>query len=182
MDRVSSDGDRARFETLVLPYLADAYTLAGWLAGNRSDAEDIVQEGCLRAFQGFGAFANGNPRAWLLAIVRNTACSWLGKNRSSDLVLVDDLVAVEQKQAARCGNRGSVTPETELIAKADASKLQAAITELPLAFREALVLRDVQGLDYREIAEVTRVPVGTVMSRLSRARQKLVAAIATDER
>ena len=107
--------------------------------------------------------------------------SWLGKNRAPELLLVDDLVAVEQKQAGRNGNGGSATPEAELIAKADATRLEAAVAELPLAFREALVLRDVQGLDYREIADVTRVPVGTVMSRLARARQRLVAAIAADE-
>jgi len=127
MGGVSSDGDRARFQALVLPYLADAYTLAGWLAGNRSDAEDIVQEACLRAFQGFGAFANGSPRAWLLRIVRNTAYSWLGKNRSPDLMLVDDLVLVEQEQADRNGNGRSVTPESDLIAKADAAQLEAAM-------------------------------------------------------
>jgi len=182
MGSVNSNEDSTCFQALVLPYLADAYALAGWLAGNRTDAEDIVQEACLRAFQGFGAFANGSPRAWLLTIVRNTAYSWLSKNRSSDLRLVDDLVSVEQKQAARRGCRGSVTPETELIAKADATQLEAAIAELPLSFRETLVLRDLQGLDYREIAEVTRVPVGTVMSRLARARQRLVAAVATDGR
>jgi len=181
MAGVSSEHDRTRFQALVLPHLGDAYALAGWLAGNRADAEDIVQEACLRAFQGFGGFANGNARAWLLTIVRNTAYSWLGKNHAPELLLVDDLVAVEQKQAGRNGNGGSATPEAELIAKADATRLEAAVAELPLAFREALVLRDVQGLDYREIADVTRVPVGTVMSRLARARQRLVAAIAADE-
>ena len=182
MAGVSSEHDRTRFQALVLPHLADAYALAGWLAGNRADAEDIVQEACLRAFQGFAGFANGNARAWLLTIVRNTAYSWLGKNRAPELLLVDDLVAVEQKQAGRNGNGGWATPEAELIAKADATRLEAAVAELPLEFREALVLRDVQGLDYREIADVTRVPVGTVMSRLARARQRLVAAIAADER
>ena len=125
MGSVSSNEDGTRFQALVLPYLADAYALARWLAGNRTDAEDIVQEACLRAFQGFGAFAGGSPRAWLLTIVRNTAYSWLGKNRSSVLLLVDDLVSVEQKQAACRGCRGSVTPETELIAKADATQLEA---------------------------------------------------------
>src|SRR5262249_8143194 len=103
MGGVSSNEDGTRFQALVLPYLADAYALASWLVGNRTDAEDIVQEACLRAFQGFGAFANGSPRAWLLTIVRNTAYSWLGKNRSSDLLLGDDLVSVEQEQAARRG-------------------------------------------------------------------------------
>jgi DNA-directed RNA polymerase specialized sigma24 family protein len=106
MAGVSSEHDRTRFQALVLPHLADAYALAGWLAGNRADAEDIVREACLRAFQGFAGFANGNARAWLLTIVRNTAYSWLGKNRAPELLLVDDLVAVEQKQAGRNGNGG----------------------------------------------------------------------------
>src|SRR5260370_19899103 len=161
MGSVSSSEDCTRFQALVLPYLADAYALAGWLASNRTDAEDIVQEACLRAFQGFGAFANGSPRAWLLTIVRNTAYSWLRKNRSPDLLLVDDVVSVEQKQAARRGCGGSVTPETELIAKADATQLEAAIADLPLSFREMLVLGDLQGLNYVELADVTRVPVGS---------------------
>jgi RNA polymerase sigma-70 factor (ECF subfamily) len=184
MAGMTSDGNRARFQGLVLSHLADAYALAGWLAGNRTDAEDIVQEACMRAFQGFGAFAGGSPRAWLLTIVRNTAYGWLSKNRSAMLVLVDDIAAVEQKQACSGrsdGGGGTANPETALIEKADAARLKAAIAGLPLAFRETLVLRDVQGLDYREIAEVTKVPVGTVMSRLARARQRLVAAIARDD-
>lgn len=178
------DQDGARFESFVLPHLADAYALARWLTGNRADADDVVQEACLRAFRGIGGFAGINARAWVLTIVRHAAYEWLGKNRSVSLLMVDDLAAVEQKHA----NRGAAayegrpeTPEAALIAKADATRLNAAIAELPLPFRETLVLRDVQGLDYREIAEVTKVPIGTVMSRLARARQRLIANIATDE-
>ena len=178
-----SDDDQARFASVVLPHLADAYALARWLTGSRADAEDVVQEACLRAFRGIGGFAGVNARAWLLTIVRHAAYSWLGKNRSAALVMVDDLEAVEQQQTSSGGALDSApqTPEAALIAKADAARLEAAIAELPVPFRETLVLRDVQGLDYREIAEVTKVPIGTVMSRLARARRRLMQRIAAGE-
>ena len=164
------------------PHLADAYALARWLTGNRADAEDVVQEACLRAFRGIGGFAGVNARAWLLTIVRHAAYTWLGKNRSAALVMVDDLEAVERQQASVGASSESApeTPEDALIAKTDAARLEAAIAELPVPFRETLVLRDVQGLDYREIAEVTKVPIGTVMSRLARARQRLTASLAVE--
>lgn len=183
MASLPSDDDRARFASVVLPHLADAYALARWLTGNRADAEDVVQEACLRAFRGIGGFAGVNARAWLLTIVRHAAYTWLGKNRSSALLMVDDLEAVEQQQTSGAGALDSApeTPEAALIAKADAVRLEAAIAELPVPFRETLVLRDVQGLDYREIADVTKVPIGTVMSRLARARRRLIARTATDE-
>jgi RNA polymerase sigma-70 factor (ECF subfamily) len=115
--------------------------------------------------------------------VRHAAYTWLGKNRSASLVMVDDLEAVEQKQssAGAAFEQAPPTPEAELIAKADARRLEAAIAELPVPFRETLVLRDVQGLDYREISEVTKVPIGTVMSRLARARRRLIERIGTDK-
>ena len=100
MESESSDDDRARFARVVLPHLADAYALARWLTGNRADAEDVVQEACLRAFRGIGGFAGVNARAWLLTIVRHAAYTWLGKNRSAALLVVDDLEAIEQKQAS----------------------------------------------------------------------------------
>jgi RNA polymerase sigma factor (sigma-70 family) len=184
MQSRSSDEDRARFESVVLPHLADAYALARWLTGSRTDGEDVVQEACLRAFRGIGGFAGVNARAWVLTIVRHTAYTWLGKNRPVALVMVDDLEAVEQKQAASgttMYESTSATPEAELIAKADAAQLEGAIAELPVPFRETLVLRDVQGLDYREIAEVTKVPIGTVMSRLARARRRLIVSLGTDK-
>jgi RNA polymerase sigma factor (sigma-70 family) len=184
MGSLNSEDDQARFASVVLPHLADAYALARWLTGDRADAEDVVQEACLRAFRGIGGFSGVNARAWLLTIVRHAAYTWLGKNRSASLVMVDDLEAVEQKQASSSGGaleQGPQTPEAALIAKADARRLEAAIAELPVPFRETLVLRDVQGLDYREIAEVTKVPIGTVMSRLARARRRLIERIGTDE-
>src|ERR1700738_2820017 len=119
MASLKSEDDQARFASVVLPHLADAYALARWLTGNRGDAEDVVQEACLRAFRGIGGFAGINARAWFLTIVRHAAYTWLGKNRSSALVMVDDPDAVEQKQAGRgvAPRDGPETPEAALIAK-----------------------------------------------------------------
>jgi len=183
MASLKSEDDQARFASVVLPHLADAYALARWLTGNRADAEDVVQEACLRAFRGIAGFAGVNARAWLLTIVRHAAYTWLGKNRSAALLVVDDLESIAQQQATGPGpaGEGPQTPEAALIAKADARLLETAIAELPVPFRETLVLRDIQGLDYREIAEVTKVPIGTVMSRLARARRRLMERLATDE-
>src|SRR5260370_21808191 len=100
MGSLNSEDDQARFASVVLPHLADAYALARWLTGDRADAEDVVQEACLRAFRGIGGFAGVNARAWLLTIVRHAAYTWLGKNRSAALVIVDDLEAVERPQAS----------------------------------------------------------------------------------
>ena len=172
-----SGDDKSRFAEVVLPHLGDAFALARWLTGSRADAEDVVQDACLRAFRAIRGFAGGNARAWVLTIVRHTAFTWLGKNRPAALVVTDDLEAVERAQhdAGAVPDRDNETPETALIAKTDAARLEAAIAALPTPFRETLVLRELQGLDYREIAEVTGVPVGTVMSRLARARRRLAA-------
>jgi len=176
-DQITGPERGARFASVVLPHLADAYALARWLTGNSADAEDVVQDACLHAFRGIGNFSNGNARAWVLTIVRRTAYTWLGKNRPAALVLVEDVEGVGRAQS---GEPDVETPETALIAKADAGLLEAAIAALPAPFRETLVLRDLQGLAYREIAGVTEVPVGTVMSRLARARQRLIAIIAKE--
>jgi RNA polymerase sigma-70 factor (ECF subfamily) len=169
--------ERTRFANVVLPHLGDAYALARWLARNDSDAEDIVQEACLRAFRGIGGFGNINPRGWVLSIVRNTAYTWLKKHRDPKVVAVDNVEDVEQ---AGADWDGPASPETALIEQADAARLEAAIAALPVEFRETLVLRDVEGLDYRTIAEVTAVPIGTVMSRLARARRRLMAQLGKD--
>ena len=178
---MSRDGDRERFRSVVLPHLADAYALARWLTGNRADAEDVVQDACLRAFRAIGGFAGGNARSWVLTIVRHTAYTWLGKNRPATLVAVEDIAAIEEEQVQRGRMPDAPTPESALMAKADAARLEAAILTLAPAFRETFVLRELHGLDYREIAGVTGVPVGTVMSRLARARRNLCATIAMDE-
>jgi RNA polymerase sigma factor (sigma-70 family) len=178
---VTSDDDKARFASVVLPHIGDAYALARWITGDRTDAEDVVQDACLRAFRAIGAFGGSNARAWTLTIVRNAAYTLLSKRRATPLVAVGDLDDVERAQSHDSADHGGTpTPEAELIAKADAARLEAAIAALPPPFRETLVLRDLQGLDYREIAEVTGAPIGTVMSRLARARRRLIEAIGAE--
>lgn len=177
MDREDS---KTRFTNVVTPHLDDAYGLARWVTGNRADAEDVVQEACLRALRGIAGFTGGNARAWVLTIVRNAAYDWMRKNRSRTVVHVDDLEAVERMQMPDDAATAGDNPETALIARADEAKLETAIADLPTVFRETLVLRDVQGLDYREIATITGVPIGTVMSRLARARGRLVATLGAD--
>ena len=169
--------DHARFARLVMPHLGDAYSLARWITGNRADAEDVVQDACLRAFRALGGIADGErARPWVLTIVRNTAYTWLRKNRPSAVFAVEDLEGVETA-SAKPGDPDRDTPETALIAKTDAACLEAAIAALPTAYRETIILRDVQGLSYREIAEVTGVPIGTEMSRLARGRNQVIKTI-----
>jgi len=153
-----------QFESIVLPHLDAAYNLARWLAGNDHDAQDIAQEACVRAFRFIGGHRGGDARAWLLAIVRNTAFTWLKKNRPHAVVSIndDDLAQIEDQNVPAQG-----------VFSADKNALRAALEALPLEFREAIVLRELEGLSYKEIAEVAEVPVGTVMSRLARARQHL---------
>ena len=170
--------DNSRFANVVMPHIDDAYRLARWLTGNSNDAEDMVQDASLRAFRAIRGFAGGSARAWVLSIVRNSAYSWLRKNRPAAVVTVDDLKAVELAQA-NPGDPDAPTPEATLLAKVDAEQLRAAIAGLPAPFRETLVLRDIEGLDYREIAQATEVPIGTVMSRLARARSRLAATLST---
>jgi RNA polymerase sigma-70 factor (ECF subfamily) len=162
-----------RFRELVLPHLDDALSLARWLTGNITDAEDVVQDVCIRALSALGSQTVGNSRAWLLAIVRNTTFTWLGKNRPKALVVTDDDRVFEEGRS-RMNEEVQPTPEAALIARADAALLQDAIAALPIVFRETLVLREINGLSYREIAKVTGSPIGTVMSRLARAREHLM--------
>jgi RNA polymerase sigma factor (sigma-70 family) len=164
----------ARFDAMVMPYLNDAYRLARWLTGNSADAEDVVQDAFLRAFRGIGNLSDGNVRAWVLTIVRNAAYQWLRKNRPATLIYVDDL---ERVTPAQSGEQDVETPEDALIAKTETTRLEAAIAALPVLRRETLVLCDKQGLAYREIAEMTGVPIGTVMSRLARARGQIIGAM-----
>ncbi|MGB8070102.1 MAG: sigma-70 family RNA polymerase sigma factor [Pseudolabrys sp.] len=178
-DSLSGLDDNARFRNIVMPHIDEAYRLAHWLTGNRTDAEDVVQDASMRAFRAIRNYTGGSARSWVLSIVRNTAYSWLRKNRPAAVVTVDDLEAVELEQASP-GDRDGDNPEAALIAKADADQLRSAIAALPTAFRETLVLRDIEGLDYREIAQATEVPIGTVMSRLARARHRLIATLTSE--
>ncbi len=170
-----------RFAEVVAPHLDDAYALARWLTGNGADAEDVVQEAALRAYRGLSGFIGGNERAWILTIVRNCAYTWLGKNRPKALVFTGDLEEAERSGITMLGPPETASPEAELIAQQDGARLRAAIDALPLPFREALVLREVQGLAYREIADVMGLPIGTVMSRLARARKLLFEALRKGE-
>jgi RNA polymerase sigma factor (sigma-70 family) len=169
-----ADDERARFTSAVLSRLDDAYTLARWLTGSAADAEVVVEGACLRAFRAIGSFANGDARAWVLTIVRHSAYARLRKNRPTALAVVGDANTAEHRQADAASS-GIQTPEAPLIA--DAARLKDAIAALPIPLREAVVLRDIQGLHYREIAEVTEAPIGTVLSRLACGRRQLIATI-----
>ena len=176
---VQNKDERAAFDEVFLPHLPEAYRLAQWLAGSASDAEDIVQEAALRAFRGIKSFGAVNARAWSLTIVRNTAFSWLTKNKSRTVVFLNDLSAAEQQELEYEGLHGTriETPEEITLFKADAAEVQKALAQLPVQFREVIVLREINQMNYRDIAEVTNVPIGTVMSRLSRGRQLLIALL-----
>jgi RNA polymerase sigma-70 factor (ECF subfamily) len=170
--RFRSVDAHARFRRVVLPHLQDAYALARWLTGSRTDSEDVVQDACLRALRAIDNFSDGNARAWMLTIVRNTTYSWLHKNRPAAVVRVEDFETVRRAQTIELDLE---TPETALIAQDGETLLEGAIASLPAPLRETLVLREVQELSYREIAEVTGVSLGTVMSRLARARGRIIS-------
>jgi RNA polymerase sigma factor (sigma-70 family) len=173
---VQNKDERAAFDEVFLPHMAEAFRLAQWLTGNAYDAEDVVQDAALRAFRGIRSFGAVNARAWSLTIVRNTAFSWLMKNRPKSVVFTGDLSVAEQQELEHEGPQGTrvETPEEIALFKADAQDVQQALAKLPPHFREVVVLREMNQLNYRDIAEITSVPIGTVMSRLSRGRQLLI--------
>jgi RNA polymerase sigma-70 factor (ECF subfamily) len=160
-----------RFDQAVLPHLGAAYNLARWLTRNDHDAEDVVQEAYLRAYQFFEGFHGGDGRPWLLRIVRNTCYSWLEKNRPREPTVAFD-------ETKHSGEREVAGPEAPLVAHENREMLRRALEELPPEFRETIVLRELEGLSYKEIAVVTGAPVGTVMSRLARARERLQECLA----
>jgi RNA polymerase sigma-70 factor (ECF subfamily) len=162
-----------------MPHLDAAYNLARWLTRNEHDAEDVVQEAYLRAFKYFDGFHGGNGRAWLLTIVRRTCFTWLERNRPSDLVPFDEGAAdiVDAREAQAGFAESAENPESHVMRNVDRDLLNQAIAGLPPLFREALVLRELQELSYKEIADVAGVPIGTVMSRLARARRLLKQAL-----
>jgi RNA polymerase sigma-70 factor (ECF subfamily) len=156
----------ARFAQAVLPHLGSAYRLARWLTRNDHDAEDLVQEAYLRAYKAFGGFHGGDGRAWLLAVVRNTCYTWLRKHRTQELATPFD----EQQH----GNGTEATnPERLFWQNVAGEMLHEALEELPVPYREVLVLRELEGFSYKAIAAIADIPVGTVMSRLTRARARL---------
>jgi RNA polymerase sigma factor (sigma-70 family) len=164
---------KLRFEEVVMANLDGALSLARWLTGNVPDAEDVVQEACLRAHGALDSARGANPRAWFLAITRNAAFTWLAKNRPKSLVVTDDQ-RVFEAAGLEMTERSA---EDSLIASADARMLHQAIAMLPLPYREVLVLREFEELSYQEISQVMNIPVGTVMSRLARARGALTQRV-----
>ena len=158
------------FDRVVLAHLDAAYNLARWLVRDEHDAEDIVQEASLRAFRFFAGFRGGDSRAWLLKIVRNTAFTWLKRNRPA-------APPAEFDENIHLAPDETPTPDASLLRKADSAMVRAALDELPTEFREVVVLRDFEELSYKEIADIAEIPVGTVMSRLARARGKLARSI-----
>ena len=159
------DTEIGNFDEIILPHLDAAHNLARWLLRNSDDAEDVAQEACLRAFRYFGTFRGGNARAWLLKIVRTTSFSWLQKNRGRDLETEFD------EEIHRSGG-GDLDSEALLLQGATTQLVDQAMRQLPDRLREVLVLRELEGLSYKELADVVGIPMGTVMSTLFRARER----------
>jgi RNA polymerase sigma factor (sigma-70 family) len=164
-------GKHELFEKTVMPYLNSAYNLARWLTRNEHDAEDIVQDAFLRALRSFDTFTTGrDARAWLLTIVRNCCRTWHSRNRSLEAATERD--AELQPEVAEWSN-----PEAILLKSVNSELIRRAMEQLPLEYREILILRELEELSYKEIAQILGVPLGTVMSRISRARRELYARL-----
>ena len=172
------DEKRRRFELLVLPHLDAGLNLARWLTRNDQDAQDVVQEAVLRAIRFIDGFRGENARAWLLQIVRNTCFSWLKENRPIELAVLDDTDDVLHQIAAPSANE----PPAMAMRGVDRLQINQAIAALPVAYREVLVLRELDDFSYKEIARIADIPIGTVMSRLARARSLMQQALRPSER
>jgi RNA polymerase sigma-70 factor (ECF subfamily) len=163
---LQQDNKTDQFEAVVLPLFGPAYNLARWLVRDDRDAEDVVQEAFMRAFKFFGSYRGGDSRSWLLTIVRNTCYTWLQQNRSRELSdPIDDMldeVGVDLEN-----------PETLMMHEVDVQLVRQALEELPIEFREVLIMREMEELSYKQISTIADLPVGTVMSRLARGRQRL---------
>jgi RNA polymerase sigma-70 factor (ECF subfamily) len=162
--------EKKLFEAAMLPHLDAAYNLARWLTQDEHASEDVVQEAYLRAARYFGSFHGGSARAWLLGIVRRAAIDWLTRQQAHAAAGLDDSLCDRDEQAAN--------PQFLALRKCDQEMVRAALEQLPPPLREAIVLRELEGLSYQEIANVTESPIGTVMSRISRGRQQLQARLA----
>jgi RNA polymerase sigma factor (sigma-70 family) len=165
-EQLDTADEGGRFEQALLPHLGAAYNLARWLTRNEHDAEDVVQEAYLRALKSFGGFHGSDGRAWLLAIVRNSCYTWLQKKRLREPATAFD----EEIHAV---DASAATPVNLLLQKETKQAVHQAVEELPVDLREVVVLRELEGLSYKEIAAIADIPMGTVMSRLARARERL---------
>src|SRR5689334_22018853 len=158
------------FEEAVMPHLDAAYNLARWLTRNEHDAQDMVQEAYLRAFRFFGGFHGTDARAWLLTIVRNTCYTWLKRKQGPEFTC-------DFEEAVMTKESDELDPESSHELKVQSQLINEAIEKLPVEFREVVILRELEELSYKEIAEITAIPIGTVMSRLSRARKRLLVGL-----
>ena len=163
---MTDEAELRRFEALALPHLDAAYNLARWLTRNDADAQDVVQEAVLRALRYFAALRGDNARGWLLQIVRHTCFSWLKENRPAEVVTLDDNEDAWRDIAAPAADE----PQQIALRSAEREQINQALAGLPIVYREVLVLRELEDLSYKEIAQIAGVPIGTVMSRLARAR------------
>ena len=161
---------RALFEQTILPHLNFAYNLARWLTRNEHDAEDVVQEAYLRAFRFFDGFKGGDGRAWLLAVVRNSCLTWLRHKRGDVFMIAFD------ERTHLCG-RDEASAENRLIKDSKLDALRECVESLPLEYREVIVMRELEEMSYKEISDAAGVPIGTVMSRLSRGRKRLLGCM-----
>lgn len=169
------------FEATVLPHLDAAYNLARWLVKDEHTAQDMVQEAYLRAFRYFGSFRGEDARPWLLGIVRNTCYSWLQSMKlAGEQIEFNDDVEVENSVESTAGHIEN--PEAMLVRKAERAEINVAIESLPITFREVLILREIEEMAYGKIAQLMQIPIGTVMSRLSRARAMLRSALESNMR
>lgn len=162
-----------RFEDAVMPHLDAAFNYARWLTRNDVDAEDLVQEACVRAMRFLASLRDGNPRPWLFAIVRNT---WYSRQSRRGAAMEHPIVSPSGDE--RPDN--ALDPEQQLVQQDTVARVRRALETLPAEFREAIVLRDIEGLSYKEVAEALSVPIGTVMSRISRGRERLLESLRGD--
>ncbi|MEP7070197.1 MAG: sigma-70 family RNA polymerase sigma factor [Usitatibacter sp.] len=168
----------ARLEQSLLPHLDAAYNLARWLTRNDHDAEDVVQEAFVRAMRYFDSMKGAEARPWLLAIVRNTGYTWLERNRPADLVSIDDVGPLSTEvESAGHASGVDANPEVILLQSANRKLVNQALEELPIGYREVIVMREIEDLSYKEIASIAGIPIGTVMSRLARGRSLLKGLI-----
>ena len=171
---MTSQEKLSRFEEQISPHFKSAYNLARWLTRSHEDAEDVVQESFLRAFSAFEGFRGENAKPWLLTIVRNTSMTWLKRNRNAGGSIPFEDVLEDPSE-------GSPDPEETLLIACDREQVRQALEQLPLEFREAVILREMEGLSYKEISATIGVPIGTVMSRLSRGRDWLRRILSTPQ-
>jgi len=166
------DNKQARFEREMLPHLDAAYNLARWLLKGSDDAQDVTQEAILRAFKYYDGFHGGSAKAWLLRIVRNSCYTWFKERPKTESMSADEegRLNPEHERALEAAGYATQSPEASLIEMADRKLLSDSLVSLPADYREILILREIEELSYKEISDIAEIPIGTVMSRLSRAR------------